>query len=91
MGGSWTGARHGRAGVLGRMASHTRSLMAGTARDAAGFQRSPGMDEERREDFERRVRDWIDQCVAAQVAYELYVISENSRLDTADQPPQDGI
>ncbi len=47
------------------------------------------MDEERREDFERRVRDWIDQCVAAQVAYELYVISENSRLDTADQPPQD--
>ena len=49
------------------------------------------MDEERREDFERRVRDWIDQCVAAQVDYELYVISENSRLDTADQSPQDGL
>lgn len=49
------------------------------------------MNEEWREDFEMRVRDWIDRCVAAQVSYHLYVISENSRLDTADQPPQDGL
>ena len=49
------------------------------------------MDEERREDFERRVRDWIDKFIAAKVAYHLHVISENSRLDTADPPPQDGL